>query len=198
MGLVIGSLGATGGLGTNSYLEANLLFPYTNGLDFVTTIKKRGGWEAVDAAYRKPPESTEQVMHPEKYLAGEAPAPVQTPDLARIAGPGWETTFENVMGEFDVVEMLQAGIPASRARRAAAGWGGGAISFAEGPEGKTLMAMGDALERRYEGLFDLEPLTAPVLKTEDGVWLLVQKGAKVAVVQAPDQALGEAAVKAVS
>ena len=154
-------------------------------------------------------------MHPEKYLAGEAPAAVQTPGLAGIAGPGWETTFENVMGEFDVVEMLQADIPASRVRRAAAGWGGGSISFAEGPEGKTLtamvftwdseadaaefaMAMGNALERRYEGLFDLEPLTAPVLKTEDGVWLLVQKGAKVAVVQAPDRGLGEAVVKAVS
>ena len=62
--LLFGSLGATGGLGTNSYLEDSLLFPYTSGMKFVNVLKEKGGWPAVDSVYGKPPLSTEQVIHP--------------------------------------------------------------------------------------------------------------------------------------
>ena len=213
--LLLGSLGASGGLVNNSYLEDSLLFPYINGLAFVGAVKERGGWQAVDAAYSKPPESTEQVMHPEKYFAGEAPVLVTIPDLAAIAGSGWSVTFDEVMGEFDALEMLQQDLPQSGARRAAAGWGGGAISFAEEPGGETLLAieftwdseadaaefaeaMGSVLEERYREEFDMTPQTAPALVTDDGVWLLVQRGLTVSMVQAPDQALGERVVQALS
>lgn len=213
--LLLGSLGASGGLVNNSYLEDSLLFPYISGLEFVGAVKERGGWQAVDAAYSKPPESTEQVMHPEKYFAGEAPVPVAIPDLAVIAGVGWAVTFDEVMGEFDALEMLQQDLPPSRARRAAAGWGGGAISFAEGPGGETLLAivftwdseadaaefaeaMGSVLEERYQEEFDMTPRTAPVLVTDDGIWQLVQRGRTVSMVQAPDQAFGERVVQALS
>ncbi|MHB9111571.1 MAG: hypothetical protein ACYC4D_02935 [Thermoleophilia bacterium] len=215
LNLLMGSLGASGGLVGSSYLEDSLLFPYISGLEFVAAIKEKGGWQAVDAAYLKPPESTEQVMHPDKYFAGEAPVPVQIPDLASIAGGGWTVTFDEVLGEFDALEMLQQDLPPSRARRAAAGWGGGAISFAEDPGGETLMAlvfiwdsetdaaefaeaMGSSLEGRYQEEFDMSPPTAPVLLTDDGVWLLVQRGRTVSIVQAPDQALGERVVQALS
>ncbi|MBI5870761.1 MAG: hypothetical protein HZB44_07380 [Actinobacteria bacterium] len=212
LNLLMGSLGASGGLMGSSYLENSLLFPYMNGLEFVGAIKEKGGWQAVDAAYSNPPQSTEQVMHPEKYFAAEAPVPVVIPDLASIAGEGWTVTFDEVLGEFDALEILQ-GLSSSRARRAAAGWGGGAISFAEGPGGETLMAvvfvwdseadaaefaeaMGGALEDRYLEEFDLAAPVTPVLLTEDGVWLLVQRGRTVSLVQAPDQALGERVAQA--
>lgn len=215
LNLLMGSMGATGGLVGNSYLEDSLLFPYVKGLEFVTAVKQKGGWPGVDAAYAKPPDSTEQVMHPEKYFAREAPVAVQIPDLATIVGPGWSVTFDEVMGEFDALEILQEDLPAGRARRAAAGWGGGAISFAEGPDGDEIMAMtfvwdseadaadfaeamGDALEARFADEFDLSPSTAPVLVTDSGNWLLVQRGRTVSVVQAPDLALGEKVVQSLS
>lgn len=215
LNLLMGSLGASGGLMGSSYLEDSLLFPYVSGLEFVGAIKQKGGWPAVDAAYSKPPESTEQVMHLEKYFAGEAPLPVKIPDISSIAGGGWSVTFEEVLGEFDALEMLQQDLSPSRARRAAAGWGGGAISFAEGPGGETLMglvfmwdseadaaefaeAMGDALETRYQEDFDMSPSTAPVLVTNAGVWLLVQRGRTVSMVQAPDQVLADRVAQALS
>jgi hypothetical protein len=59
-------------------------------------------------------------------------------------------------------------------------------------------AMGDALETRYQEDFDMSPLTAPVLVTNDGVWLLVQRGRTVSMVQAPDQVLADRVAQALS
>ena len=71
-------------------LRESLTFPYTAGLQFVSNARAAGGWAAVDALYAKPPASTEQVLHPEKYAAGEAPIKVAFPaDLAKRLGTGW-------------------------------------------------------------------------------------------------------------
>ncbi|MEO5941629.1 MAG: hypothetical protein ABIZ72_11360, partial [Candidatus Limnocylindrales bacterium] len=64
-------------------LRESLLFPYTSGLGFVQGIQAGGGWAAVNAAFARPPASTEQILHPEKYAGGEAPIAVMLPkDLA--------------------------------------------------------------------------------------------------------------------
>ena len=59
-------------------LRETLLFPYQQGLIFVNGIWARGGWEAVDGAYARLPDSTEQVLHPEKYEAREMPVEVRS------------------------------------------------------------------------------------------------------------------------
>ncbi|HEX7956161.1 MAG TPA: hypothetical protein VF508_04410, partial [Pyrinomonadaceae bacterium] len=51
-------------------LRETLLFPYLQGTSFVTQVYKRGGWEAVTAAYKTLPQSTEQVLHADKFHAG--------------------------------------------------------------------------------------------------------------------------------
>jgi hypothetical protein len=61
------------------YLEQELLFPYETGLQFVCDLFAEGGWDAVDAAYRDPPESTAQVLFPDRYLADEQP--VEPPEI---------------------------------------------------------------------------------------------------------------------
>lgn len=43
-------------------------FPYVQGLRFVSEAYKRGGWSAVDALYRDPPESTAQIIEPSLYF----------------------------------------------------------------------------------------------------------------------------------
>src|SRR5918997_172532 len=65
--------------GTNSlpaFLEAQLVFPYLGGQQFVEALRERAGgrWDLVDLAERsRPPESTEQILHPDKYVGAEAP-----------------------------------------------------------------------------------------------------------------------------
>ena len=56
-----------------------LLFPYEDGMRFVADIYRAGGLELVNRMYEQPPVSTEQILHPNKYLEGELPTPVNVP-----------------------------------------------------------------------------------------------------------------------
>ncbi len=120
-----------------SWLVEEIIFPYTVGTDFVFTIHNEGGYEAVNAAYEDPPESTEQVIHPELYFADEQPIAVEVPDLAAELGPGWEVVESTPIGEA-VIDIVLAYLGASRAdsAEAAAGWGGDRLSVAAGPDGE--------------------------------------------------------------
>jgi hypothetical protein len=101
-----------------------LLFPYTYGRDFVAALFQRGGWEAVNAAYAEPPISSEQILHPEAYLAGEQPVPISLPALTDVLGDDWSAVYNGPAGEFFVSLYLGALIDADDAADAAEGWGG--------------------------------------------------------------------------
>jgi hypothetical protein len=100
-----------------------LIFPYRAGFTFVAALRRRQPWSAVDAAFRKPPTSTEQVMHPERYLAGDQPVPVAIDALSSLEG--YTVAHKTVWGELGFQLFLRSnGVPASTATEAAAGWGG--------------------------------------------------------------------------
>jgi hypothetical protein len=106
-------------------VRAQLLFPYTAGFDFVRQIwQEQHGYAAVDDVFRKPPESTAQVLHPEKYLGGVRPVEVTLPDLARAMGPGWRQISSNVLGEFELRLATEQFTDATRAENATSGWAG--------------------------------------------------------------------------
>ena len=50
-------------------LSESMIFPYLRGMVFCARLTNDGGWKALNAAYRRPPTSTEQILHPEKYSA---------------------------------------------------------------------------------------------------------------------------------
>ena len=51
--------------------------PYCKGAFLITEVYDKGGWAAVDALFKRPPESTELALHPEKLLAPERDLPVR-------------------------------------------------------------------------------------------------------------------------
>ena len=110
-------------------LREGLLFPYTAGLQFVLALFLQGGWAAVDAAYGDPPKSTEQILHPDKYLAREAPLTVSLPEIAPALGEGWEQAKVESFGEFDLAILLRTHLSESAARLGADGWGGDRYAF---------------------------------------------------------------------
>ena len=112
--------------GTPAILEAELLFPYLVGEQFVRALFEEGGWEAVNAAFDDPPTTTEQILHPEKYLTREAPQSVSLTDASAQLGEGWSLMDEGRLGEFYLIEMLDLGLRTLEAEAAAAGWGGDA------------------------------------------------------------------------
>ncbi|MFN2384211.1 MAG: hypothetical protein ABR559_08110 [Gemmatimonadota bacterium] len=116
-------------------LQRLLLFPYVEGSAFVLTALKSGGWAAVDALYRDPPRSTEQVLHPERYFGPrDAPRTVAPPALtgARLIEGSW--------GELGVSLILGAGLSPGAAAAAARGWDGDRYVLARRPGGGLALA----------------------------------------------------------
>ena len=106
-------------------LREGLTFPFVQGLQFATTLHSRGGWKAVTAAYDPLPQSTEQILHVEKYDAREAPLKITLPDVSTALGAGWKRLDSDVSGEAGYQVILDQFLMApAESRRAAAGWGG--------------------------------------------------------------------------
>jgi hypothetical protein len=100
------------------------LFPYIYGKIFVQDLYDQGGWPAVNAAYANPPASTEHILHPERYRAGDEPIPVSIPSLADTLGSDWRLIFEDPIGELMLRVYLLDLLGVEDATRAAQGWGG--------------------------------------------------------------------------
>jgi hypothetical protein len=64
------------------YADQDRYFPYTAGRDFVTALAGQGGNQAVDAAFRRPPVATAQIIDSRRYLAGIGPVGVRAPAAA--------------------------------------------------------------------------------------------------------------------
>jgi hypothetical protein len=106
------------------FISRSQLWPYEAGLSFITALNGSGGTEAVNAALRDFPVSTEQVMHPEKY-PDDVPTPVDIPDLGAALGDGWTDLDVSDVGESFLNIMLGLRLDSARADEAAAGWDGG-------------------------------------------------------------------------
>ncbi|HET9613707.1 MAG TPA: hypothetical protein VFP22_02750 [Candidatus Limnocylindrales bacterium] len=140
-------------------LRESLLFPYFQGLGFVEGFQGSGGWAAVNGVFSKPPASTEQVMHPAKYAAGEAPIGVTLPaDLPARLGTGWSSALVDTFGEFQLGVWLRqnTAIGAGGAADAAAGWGGDRIAVLQGPSG----AWGVVLRTAWDTAADAQQFEA--------------------------------------
>jgi hypothetical protein len=104
------------------FLRESLVFPYQEGQRFVSAIVAAGGMEAVNKAFASPPVSTEQVLHPAKYL-GQRDDPVEvTPSVEAPAG--WRRIGDNVLGEWGVRGLLKGRLGMFEAQVAAMGWEG--------------------------------------------------------------------------
>jgi hypothetical protein len=124
-----------------AYLRHSLLFPYQQGMIFALSRYQEGGWSAVDATYARLPQSTEQILHPERY-PGDVPRIVSLPPLTGTLGSGWRLVGENVLGEFTLSAYLDVYLIQSQATQAAAGWGGDRYAvYRNADTGQTLLAL---------------------------------------------------------
>jgi hypothetical protein len=93
-----------------------LVQPYLAGLTFARALWSRGGAEALREAWGRPPQSTEQVLHPGKFFSRERPRVV----APAVGAPrGARLLSEGVLGEMLLRTLLDNADEA-----AAAGWGG--------------------------------------------------------------------------
>jgi len=126
--------------------RAPLMSRYLDGLVYVGALhgQEDGGFSAIDDAFRTPPVTTEQVLHPARYLAGELPEPITLPALASMPAAGFVALEEETLGELELSVYFGRGTGSDRDRDAAAGWDGDRIRVyhrPESPAGPTAMAL---------------------------------------------------------
>ena len=179
--------------------KATIEFPYLAGFIFAVDLRADGGNAALDAAFVEPPTTTEQVLHSEKYLAGEGAQAIEPPRLA-LLGPGWVALESDVIGELTLRSWLEAlEAPRNDAIRAGAGWGGDAYLVARSDRGDLALLARIAWD---EPATDAEELVSslaaaldasPDFEAGDGAWsgpggwlgLVVEPAGSVAIVVTP-------------
>jgi hypothetical protein len=111
------------------FLARAVSFNYGDCAAFVEGLHKQGGWQAVNAAFERPPATTEQILHLDKYKSHQVANTVPPRDLSEDLGQGWKRLDSAQFGEFDVFNYA---VTLSRdpgaAVVAAAGWGAGWIN----------------------------------------------------------------------
>ncbi len=97
---------------------------YLDGMVFVASLWQRGGFPLVNSAYARVPVSTEQILHPDKYLANELPIVVAAP----VMPAGTAKLAEGTLGELRTRLLL------ARCSKtpAVGGWGWGGDRFVVG------------------------------------------------------------------
>jgi len=123
-------------------VREEMLFPYRDGFAFVAALRRHKPWSAVDSVFKRPPRSTEQILHPEKYARDEKPIAVTAAPLPSL--PDYAIAHHTVWGEYGFELFLRAhGVNDQIAGEAAAGWGGDrAAVYAKAGDANPLHAIG--------------------------------------------------------
>lgn len=122
--------------GAPLYLRETLLFPYTKGMLFQHAVVEKMGQAAFAEVFRRPPVSTQQVLHPDKYFSGTAPTSPELP------GPVDKTAYRRLtdgfIGELDHAILLRQYVGKDQAEEIAPHWKGGRYELFEGKSDKKI------------------------------------------------------------
>ncbi len=106
-------------------IQDEITFPYLPGAAFVhRALRTWNGWPDLHRLFENPPASTQQILHPDLYFRGVAPAPVDLAPVTKAVPRGWKKLDENVLGEFAVQEILKQFIDKEQANAIAPSWKG--------------------------------------------------------------------------
>jgi hypothetical protein len=126
-------------------LRETLLFPYQEGMNWTRTLYRYGGWNKLSEAFKALPQSTEQILHPEKYFVHESPVKVTLPDISATLNArnsrkeNWKRIDSDVNGEWGFYLQLDEFLKSpSESQAASAGWAGDAYAVYENNVGEVL------------------------------------------------------------
>lgn len=127
-------------LGQDEVWDRLLRFPNWEGRIFAEALFQDGDWEKINRAYTTPPRSTEQVLHPERYLDGpDYPTNVVVPRLDAALDEDWTMSLEDTVGEFIIGLYLNQTLPEERAWQGAEGWDGDKFIIWENEDGRRVL-----------------------------------------------------------
>ncbi len=188
------------------YLRHTLVFPYTKGMLFQHAVYERDGMNAFAEVFRKPPLSTQQILHPDKYFANLKPADPELPDphLPR----GYKGLVGGSLGELEHGILLEQYTTKAHADELAPHWRGSSFELRENKKaGRAVLLYSvewdteaaardyfDAYRQMMAKKWKLMKVTSEEADAitgtgDDGAFELRRKGALVTSVEGMDPAL---------
>ena len=110
--------------GAPAIVRVPLLSAYVDGLTFAANLHGDGGWGRVNRAHADPPASSEQVLHPERFVRRDAPIRLRLDGAKSALGEGYALLHEDTLGELELSVYFGQTGDERAAQRAAEGWGG--------------------------------------------------------------------------
>ena len=167
------------------WMMSQLIFPYLAGQEWIIALMAESGgtplspeYDAIDAAYADPPDSTAQILDPQKWFDRVEPVEVEMPDLAAALGDDWEQVDSSPVGQAMTGIILEHfGVTDFAASE---GWTGDRAVVARGPNDEFALAWrlefeteDDAAEFEEAYGTVIDSLEFPALATRDGSSVLV-------------------------
>lgn len=134
MAFVASTLLSGVGAKTPRAINSSLIAPYVDGFACIQALRRLGDWAAVDEVWHHLPETTEQLLHIDKLLAREPAEIIAPPSLGPLEKAGYRVVVEDVFGEQGLRILFEDVTTRSKAKEAAAGWGGDRYVVAEREE----------------------------------------------------------------
>jgi hypothetical protein len=107
------------------FMQEELTFPYSYGMEFIVQVLRKGGKEKAFAdVLRDPPHTTRQIMEPETYLSGEKLDPMPVANFKQDF-KDYEKFDIGSMGEFDVAVLIEQFAGKAASKRMYPAWRGG-------------------------------------------------------------------------
>ena len=111
------------------YLRQTLVFPYTKGMLFQNAVFQRDAQYAFAEVFQKPPLSTQQIIHPEKYFQSVKPTDPDLPD--RRLPHGYKGLVAGSLGELEHQILLEQYAGKAAADEIAPHWRGSNFELSE-------------------------------------------------------------------
>lgn len=148
------------------------------GARFVLEALRRLSAANFPAVLRDPPESTEQLLHPEFYFdRDDPPAMVVKARRGGILGPGQRLLRSGVVGELGLRQALEPIVGTRRAALAAEGWNADWLSMHTAADGSVAYAWRLEFEQRFDADEFAVELRAALRSRYGGRFVEIEDGA---------------------
>ena len=121
-----------------SYWVKGNVFVYLHGAGFVSQLYLAGGYDIVNEAYTKRvPISSEQILHPVKYIKNDVPVNIKLEDLSETLNKtseasSWERIHEDTLGEYNLFLLIEKHLKSKGLnvpKNVSEGWDGDEVNF---------------------------------------------------------------------
>ena len=146
--------------GAPPYVRRQWLFPYVDGFRLVASVYRAGGFPLVNRMFARPPISTEQVLWPAAYIAGELPIRIEPPAVPS----GFTSVAVETVGELRTRAWLDQ-CPTTGGSRSMGNWGGDSLAVVRDASGRPALLWSTAWDGDTAASFE-----AQLQRTRAGWW----------------------------